>query len=75
MEYGDQPDICRWKITNYFAILRWRKPLKTSTRLAGHGIWTRDLPNASLVRYQVATSLGDQNIVIKSQQRFGPKIW
>ena len=58
VEYGDQPDICLWKITNYLAILRLRKPLKTSTRLAGHGIWTRDLPNASLVRYHGATSLG-----------------
>ena len=26
------------KITNSLAIFRWRKPLKTSTRLAGHGI-------------------------------------
>ena len=58
VEYGDQPDICLWKITNYLAILRFRKPLKTSTRLAGHGIWTQDLPNASLVRYHGATSLG-----------------
>ena len=39
------------KITNSLAILRLRNPLKTSTRLVGHGIWTRDLPNASLVRY------------------------
>ena len=31
---------------------------KTSVRLAGTGIWTRDLPNASLVRYHGATSLG-----------------
>ena len=46
------------KITNYLAILRLRKPLKTSTRFADHGIWTRDLPNASLVRYHGATSLG-----------------
>ena len=42
------------KITNSLAILRMRKPLKTSTMLAGHGIWTRDLPNASLVRYHLA---------------------
>ena len=54
----DQPDICLWKIPNCLAILRLRKPLKTSTRLAGHGIWTRDLQNASIVHYQVATSLG-----------------
>ena len=58
VEYGDQPDICLWKITNYLAILRLRKPLKTSTRLAGHGIWTWDLMNASVVRYHGATSLG-----------------
>ena len=31
---------------------------KTSVRLVGTGIRTRDLPNASLVRYHVATSLG-----------------
>ena len=30
----------------------------TSARLVGTGIWTRDLPNASLVRYHGATSLG-----------------
>ena len=30
---------------------------KNPVRLAGHGIWTRDLPNASLVRYHGATSL------------------
>ena len=46
------------KITNSLAIFILRKPLKTWTRLAGHGIWTRDLPNASLVRYHRATSLG-----------------
>ena len=31
---------------------------KTSVRLVGTGILTRDLPNASLVRYHGATSLG-----------------
>ena len=46
------------KKTNFLAILRLRKPLKTSTWLAGHGIWTRDLPNTSLIRYHGATSLG-----------------
>ena len=51
MEYGDQPDIC----LSYFNI---EETTKTLTRLAGHGIGTRDLPNASLVRYQGATSLG-----------------
>ena len=33
---------------------------KTSVRLVGTGIWTRDLPNAGLVRYHGATSLGDR---------------
>ena len=28
---------------------------KTPVRLVGTGIWTRDLPNASLVRYHRAT--------------------
>ena len=27
---------------------------KTTVRLAGTGIWTRDLPNVSLVRYHLA---------------------
>ena len=31
---------------------------KNPVRLVGTGIWTRDLPNASLVRYHGATSLG-----------------
>ena len=35
VEYGYQPDICLWKITNSLALLRLRKPLRTSTRLAG----------------------------------------
>ena len=35
---------------------------KTPVRLVGTGIWTRDLPNASLVRYHGATSLGPINI-------------
>ena len=38
---------------------------KTSVRLVGIEIWTRDLPNASLVRYHGATSLGFENIVMK----------
>ena len=46
------------KITNSLVIFRLRKPLKTSTRLAGHGIWTRELPNANLVLYHGSTSLG-----------------
>ena len=42
---------------------------KTPVRLVGAGIWTRDLPNASLVRYHGATSLGDNNkpIVVRSR--------
>ena len=56
VEYGDQPDIYLWKITNSLGILRLRKPLETSTRLVGHGIWTRVLPNTSLVRYHGAHS-------------------
>ena len=31
---------------------------KPPVKLVGTGIWTRDLPNASLVRYHGATSLG-----------------
>ena len=50
------------KLTNSLAIFRLKKPLKTSTRLVGHDIWTRDLPNASLVRYHGATLLGDNTI-------------
>ena len=37
---------------------------KNPVRLVGTGIRTRDLPNASLVRYHGATSLGDYNIVL-----------
>ena len=36
---------------------------KPSARLVGSGIWTRDLPNASLVRYHGATSLGEIYII------------
>ena len=36
---------------------------KNPVRLAGTGIWTRDLPNASLVRYHGATSLDDTTFV------------
>ena len=35
---------------------------KTSVKLVGTGIWTRDLPNASLMRYHGATSLGNSPI-------------
>ena len=38
---------------------------KPPVRLAGHGIWTRDLPNASLVRYHGATSLDNKLFVRK----------
>ena len=40
--------------------LSWwlRKTMRTPVKLVGTGIWTRDLPNASLVRYHRATSLG-----------------
>ena len=41
----------------------WGKPRKTPVRLVGTGIRARDLPNASLVRYHGATSLGMENIV------------
>ena len=37
---------------------------KTSVRLVGTGIRTRDLPNARLVRYHGATSLGKFNVFI-----------
>ena len=33
---------------------------KTSVRLVGTGIWTRDRPNSSLVLYHGATSLGKE---------------
>ena len=35
-----------------------RKTTKKPVRFVGTGIWTRDLPNASLVRYHGATTLG-----------------
>ena len=40
-----QPSIC---------LDDWGKPRKTPVRLVGTGIWTTDLPNASLVRYRSA---------------------
>ena len=39
------------------------KPRKTPVRLVGTGIRTRDLPNASLVRYHRATSLGTRELL------------
>ena len=72
---NSKPDICLWKITNSLAILRLRKPLKTSTRLAGHGIWTRDLPNASLLRYHGATSLGYSDLTITNLYIYKRRYW
>ena len=48
-----QPSIC---------LDDWGKPRKTPVRLVGTGIRTRDLPNASLVRYHGATSLGRMDL-------------
>ena len=75
MEYGDQSDICLWKIINSLAILWLRKPLKTSTRLAGDGIWIRDLSNASLVRYHGATSLGNHSLCNMQKNKFSLNTW
>ena len=36
----------------------WEKPRKDLSEVGRPGIWTRDLPNVSLVRYHGATSLG-----------------
>ena len=41
-----------------FALMTEGNHEKTTVRLVGTGIWTRDLPNASLLRYHGATSLG-----------------
>ena len=41
---------------------------KTPVRLVGTGIRTRDLPNAILVRYHGATSLGNNLILLLSGQ-------
>ena len=38
---------------------------KTPVRLVGTGIRTRDLPNASLVRYQGANSLGIKCYIVE----------
>ena len=43
---------------------------KTSVRLVGNGIRTRDLPNASLVRYHGVISLGDGFIVLFNNLSF-----
>ena len=46
-----------WKSNRAFALMIGENHEKTPVRLFGTGILTRDLPNASLVRYQGATSL------------------
>ena len=48
-----QPSIC---------LDDWGKPRKNPVRLVGTGIRTRDLPNACLVRFHGATSLGGFNL-------------
>ena len=55
-----QPSIC---------LDDWGKSRKTSVRLVGTKIWTRDLPNASLLRYHGTTSLGF-NIIISTSYVF-----
>ena len=40
---------------------------KTSIRLVGTGIWTRVLPNASLLRYHGTTSLGNCEILLEKE--------
>ena len=47
-----------------FALMIEENHEKPSIRLVGTGIRTRDLPNASLVRYHEATSLGSDVTVI-----------
>ena len=52
---------------------------KTTVRLVGTGIWTRDLPNASLVRCHGASSLGHfiilLNFVKVSHWNFDHFLW
>ena len=43
-------------------------------RLVGTGIWTRDLPNASLVRYHGAPSLG-RGIFKRLETKYFSNIW
>ena len=47
-----------WKSNPAFALMIEENHEKTRVRLVGTGIWTMNLPNASLVRYHGATSLG-----------------
>ena len=43
--------------------------IKTWNRLIGHGIWTRDLPNASLVCYHGDNSLGVSMFCLRKYSR------
>ena len=47
---------------------------KTSVRFVDTGIWTRDLPNASLVRYHGATSLGNSSLVERGRSLMDPQL-
>ena len=51
--------------TEAFALMIEENHEKPPVRLVGTGIWTRDLPDASLVRYHGDTSLGDIIIVFQ----------
>ena len=42
---------------------------KTTVQVVGTGIRTRDLPNASLVGYHGATSLGEQRFVLAIKEK------
>ena len=46
------------KIQPRICLVNWEKPRKNPSGWSAPGIRTRDLPNASLVRYHGATSLG-----------------
>ena len=48
-----------------------RKTTKNPSQVVSTGIWTRDLPNASLVRYHGATSLGKIFIEIMNKKSVG----
>ena len=51
------------KIQPSIALMTEESHEKTPVRLVGTGIRTRDLPNASLVPYHGATSLGEYHVV------------
>ena len=61
---NDQMDRGNEKPTQHLPWWLRKTTKKTPVRLAGTGIWTRDLPNANLVRYHGATSLGAVNLVL-----------